>query len=373
MKNHDRKVKLPSGVVRWIEICMLTACAWVLTVMALPDYSSIEEYALQDSHTSMTDFYERAAAHSGVADLDTNVTIISIDNCTHDEIAEILDMVGECEPKAIGLDVIFYSLDNDTLLKDALKQAAPILTVPVNVGERMPSEAYINQDTLPEIKFGRAELAQELRGVPIRHYYLSVDGEASFVKQISLTAGYEIPDLEESETLRYGAREFNVVEARQMLDQDYIPIEDIQDKIILIGTINDPNDMHYTPIDNDMPGTMIHAYALSTLLSGRPVESFPTIPTYLIAMLFTAITIWLCLRVDNKPYANLVSRIIPLAIILIFIYLCYHFYNKHNLYIDFTVVLAMSASGMVCFDLYTGVPSLLQAVWRKTFKRNQNN
>ena len=155
-----------------------------------------------------------------------------------------------------------------------------------------------------------------------------------------------------------------------MLDEGFIPAEEINDKIVLIGTVNDNNDMHYTPIDNDMPGIMIHAYSLSTLISGKPVKSLPPYVIYSIALLSTFATIWLCMRVDNHPYSNLVSRIIPIGIIVIFIYICYHCYNTYNLYIDFTIVLAMTASGMLCYDIYTGVPSLIKALWRRFSKTN---
>ncbi len=346
-------------------------CAFILTMIALPDYSTIDSYAQQDSQSSMTDFYERAAAHSGVALLDTTVTVIAIDDCSHDDIGEVLDLVSDCQPKAIGLDIMFYSLDNDSLLKASLKNTASLLTVPVNVGERLSSQSFINSDTLPDARFGRVDLAQEHRYVPIRHYFLSVDGKPSFVKQLAQSAGYDTRDLEETETLRYGAREFNVISAREMLDGGYIPAEKVTDKIVLIGTINDINDMHYTPIDNDMPGIMIHAYSLSTLISGTPVKSLPPYVIYTIALLFTIATIWLCMRVDNHPYANLVSRIIPLGIIVIFIYICYHCYNTKNLYVDFTIVLAMTASGMLCYDLYTGIPSLSKALWRRLSKTIQ--
>ncbi|MDE6741300.1 MAG: hypothetical protein K2J58_03100, partial [Muribaculaceae bacterium] len=104
-------------------------------MIALPDFTTIDSYALQDNNSSMTDFYERAAAHSGTALLDTTVTVIAIDDCTHEDIAEVLDLVSDCLPKAIGLDVIFYSLDNDPQLKASLKNASSLLILPVNTGE----------------------------------------------------------------------------------------------------------------------------------------------------------------------------------------------------------------------------------------------
>lgn len=362
------RFKPTTNLARWLVIGLLSVCACLLTMIALPDFSAIESYALQDSNSSMTDFYERAAAHSGIAELDTTVTVIAIDDCSHDDIAEVLDLVSACQPKAIGLDVIFYSLDTDSLLKASLKNATSLLTLPVNVGERLPSQSFVNSDTLPAAKFGRVDLAQEHRSVPIRHYFMSVDNEPSFVKQLALSGGYDTRDIDETDPLRYGSREFNVISAREMLDEGYIPSDEINDKIVLIGTINDNNDMHYTPIDNDMPGIMIHAYSLSTLISGKPVKSLPLLLIYSIALLFTVATIWLCIRVDNYPFSNLVSRIIPMGIIVIFIYICYHCYNTYNLYIDFTIVLAMTASGMLCYDIYTGVPSLIRALWQRFSK-----
>lgn len=359
------RFNMPKGLSKWLTIGMLTVCACLLTIIALPDFSTIETYALQDSNTSMTDFYERAAAHSGIAELDTNVTVVAIDDCSHDDIAEVLDMVNTCRPRAIGLDVLFYSLDNDTLLKAALKEAAPLLTLPLNDGERLPSQSFVNKDTLTDARFGLADLVQEHRSVPIRQYFLSVGSEPSFVKQLALAAGYDIHDLNETEPLRYGAKEIYTVSAREMLDEGYFSTEDFHDKIVLIGTTNDPADQHYTPIDHSMPGVTIHAYSLATLISGNPVKSMPIWVLYTIALLFTAATIWLCMRVEDHPYSNLVSRIIPLGIILLFIYISYHCYNSNNCYIDFTIVLAMTASGMVCYDLYTGVPSLIKAFWRR--------
>lgn len=356
---------MPAALTRWIKIGILTAFACLITIIALPDFSTTDTYALQDSKTSMTDFYERAAAHSGVTELDTTVTIVSIDFCSHDDIAEVLDLVRESQPKAIGLDVMFYSLDSDTLLKASLKRAASLLTLPINDGESLPSQSFVNKDTLTDARFGLADLAQENRSTPIRHYFLSVGSEPSFVKQLALAGGYDIRNLNETEPLRYGGKEFYTVNAREMLDEGYFNAEDFHDKIVLIGTTFDPADMHYTPIDNSMPGVQIHAYSLATLISGNPVKSMPLYIVYTIALLFTVATIWLCMRVEDHPYSNLVSRIIPLGIILIFIYISYHFYNSHNFYIDFTIVLAMTASGMLCYDLYTGVPSLMKALWQR--------
>lgn len=346
-------------------IAVLTACACIITMLALPDFSSVTTFTDEYDHFCITDFYERAAAHSGVADLDSVITIISIDNCTHDEIAEVLDLTADCMPAAIGLDLLFYTLDNDHALKASLRNASPMLVLPVNVGEPLPSQAFINPDSLPLARYGRADLAQEHRGNPIRHYYLSVDSMPSFVAQTTSVAGYSIAERHAAEPLRYGSREFIIIDAKSMLDDMEIPAEDIYGKIVLIGTTHDINDIHYTPIDNDMPGVLIHAYALATLISNRPVRSLPPAVLYAIAFLFTAATIWLCMRVDERPYSNLVSRIIPLFIILIFIYISYHIYNRYSVYIDFTIVLTMTAAGILAYDLYTGIPAVVKAMHRR--------
>ncbi len=366
-----KRTNMRSGFVRWVTIGLLTICSLVLTMIALPDFSTIESIAMRDSHSSMTDFYERAEAHSGVALLDTTVTVIAIDDCSHDDIAKALDLVSASKPKSIGLDVIFYSLDNDSLLRASLKNASSFLTLPINVGEPLPSQSFANNDSLPDARFARVDLAQEHRSVPIRHYYLNVDDNPSFTKQLALTAGYDIHNLNETESIRYGAREFRVVNAIEMLKEENIPAEEFKDKIVLFGTVNDYNDMHYTPIDEDMPGVMVHAYSLSTLISGDPVKSLPPVVVYAVALLFTVATIWLSMWVADRPYSNLVSRIIPIGIIIIFIYICYHCYKAYNLYIDFTIVLAMTASGMLCYDIYTGVPSLIKTLCRKLSKNNE--
>lgn len=156
------------------------------------------------------------------------------------------------------------------------------------------------------------------------------------------------------ETICYPSQEFEIVEGISILrgEINLLDLEEIlHNKIVLLGDTHNPFDQHQTPITSNMPGIIINAHILTTILNDLYIDSTPNWVNWCIAFAVSFILSFMIVtfQANNilKSYTTFAIRIFQVLIIIVFLYIgCYIFAQWHY-YCNFAPSLFMVGLGVL--------------------------
>ena len=148
----------------------------------------------------------------------------------------------------------------------------------------------------------------------------------------------------------------------------------IKNRIVLLGDIYNPNDMHTTPYDKAVAGIYIHAHALDTILQGAYYQEIPKALLYVISiiccLLFTSFS--LALKESHKEVSGLVIRITQAVLMLLIYWIGCELYLQ-QIYFDPVVLILMIVAIPFTTDIYQGAKGLYHNIIRELKKRLKEN
>lgn len=99
------------GRFSWLTIRTATVVATaylIATILSKPfSFSLGAVSAMSSADFCITDMYQLIANGREVRTLSPDIVIVDVNNCTRDQIAETVDLIRLCDPKAIGVDISF--------------------------------------------------------------------------------------------------------------------------------------------------------------------------------------------------------------------------------------------------------------------------
>ena len=106
----------------WFRTITITLLAFVLSHSILYQITSSSLFSLQkDNDFEMSDFYNVVANNRPIRTYNSDIVIVSLDNCSRTQIAQLIERVAYMQPKAIGIDVFFsYHSEDDSILINAI-------------------------------------------------------------------------------------------------------------------------------------------------------------------------------------------------------------------------------------------------------------
>lgn len=289
------------------------------------------------------DIYSDLIKRSDNITYDENIVIITIpEKSGRKELAQALDMLAECNPAAIALDIHLDGKKDeatDSLLIEAIRKnhnvvlpgfidknndSIPFLVTP---GEEGTKEGFVNldnqddgngiirtfipyhvkdQDTLyclalEAVKLICPEKIEKLKQRGIEHEYIN------YMRDFSCYNYTEIPHF----------------------------VNEIEGKIVVLGA-EPESDTHFTPIDPKLSGMKIHAYAASTVMMEDYINRLPTwlinIITFLILGLFSFLQIFYAIRA--RKFAGFLVRLSTYIFFFTFLALGFVIFHEYSLYIE---------------------------------------
>ena len=121
-----------------------------------------------------------------------------------------------------------------------------------------------------------------------------------------------------------------------------------------MGVLNDPGDMHRTPLDAHNSGTIIQAYALNTILTGNFLNDCPTwvgeVTALIITILFAAFSLSI-----SSGVRGMFLRILQLILLYLLLYAGYWFFLERNVMVDFSRSFLMLAFTFFAVDIWNGL------------------
>ncbi|HRZ87357.1 MAG TPA: diguanylate cyclase [bacterium] len=117
-------------------------------------------------------------------------------------------------------------------------------------------------------------------------------------------------------TINYlaGVGDFTVIPAWQVINGRFNP-DDVRGRIVLVGQTNEIiHDVYPTPL-LDMPGVLINANALLTVLTGRYITMLPPLADSIIVLVFALLAV--CISYAFKPLKGFFLIVLEIAVCLL--------------------------------------------------------
>lgn len=360
-------------ILRLVGVLVIT---FLLSCFVVYDISSISFIAPMEKTSDflVSDFYQLVADERDEHTLGHQVVVVSVDNLSRQGITETIEAVNYCEPKVIGLDILFnYPQPGDSLLVDAIRNC-PRIVLPVFLGQdnsgqyTVPLTSYL-YDQLDSISKGAVNLEAESAQSVIRSFRpffrLEEGVQPNFVTkivQLSFPEAYNALCERQNvlEEIYYPSYEYEVIPANEVLEK----AEVLRDKIVLIGTVSDPQDMHVTTISKATSGVFIHAYALSTILDRNYIRTTPDWLNWMIALLLCAMFVGVDLCCYRYSVCNLFIRILQIILLYLIVWTGCQLFLAYRINVDFTRPLLMVSFGLMAVDMWIGGDSLMAYIRR---------
>ncbi len=373
-----RALSHSAGLARVAKTLIVGGVAYCLSmIMTQPlSFSLGAVSSMSSADFSITDMYQIVADGRAVHTLSPNIVIVDVNNCTRDQIAETIELTKLCEPKAIGVDVSFVEQrDGDEPLVQSFANAdnivcAELLETSKSNGDASQFDVKYRSwfaDSLGNgVTFAAANFPTIGHGGTMRNFkpwFRMTDGNEtpSFATALAMKAdpgSVKILRLRgnDTEPIYYPSVEFKVLMPGELYDRG----EELTGNVVLLGALNDPGDLHRTPLDSHTSGTLIQAYALNTVLNGHYLEQSPSWVAELVAFLITFIFIFTSLSIKTGV-RGLLLRFMQVTVLYLVLYAGYWCFIERNVVIDFSRSFLMLAFALFAVDIWNG----LYYLWTK--------
>ena len=125
---------------------------------------------------------------------------------------------------------------------------------------------------------------------------------------------------------------------------------------MIVGDINNSKDLFPVPHEDKMPGAIIHAHCVDTILEGNYIDSFPQWLNILLSVvlcyLFMLLHILVEKYIDNG--VDFIIRVVQVLMMFVLYKVGCTLY-VHNYYVDVSLVLLMIASTAFVLDICSGI------------------
>lgn len=297
----------------------------------------------------------------------SDVVLMPTDGCSRQDIATVLQTLQSLPVAAIGVDVTFpYHDSEDEPLLDAIKADPRIVMASKEDG------SYFEQELSGQgVLFGSILLDINTRYDIVRTFTPSLvgieDTFPSFEAQLAQLVQPNTCDLfpmDESSYIAYAQVKFDTIPALALLSED-VRMDEITEvlngKVVLLGDLETVQDTYRTPLQPDMPGVVIHAYILNTILQHRLINELPTWVSWLLACLVAFGFAWGLIFIKWKfdDAEGLVLRTVQIFLALIVVMIGVLAFNLGDYYINVEPIFFALAVQAVTLDIWMGIMKLI--------------
>ncbi len=354
----------------WVDVITVTLLTLLFTWLLFDsDFSgNLFGTAAEIDTPELIDLYS-ASAHQTDVPRYSNITLLSIDGCSRQEVTTALEILNGMEPRAIGVDVVFqYPAEEDDALINAIVHNDKIVMATIPYNGSYFEHALREQGT----SFGSVVFNTSSRYDVVRSFLPAVLNETDttwsfdilLARKAGATTGCFVP-YDKQQYIAYSNLMMDTLNCLELIDPsaDLTAIaERVKDKIILMGDLNALTDLHRTPIDANMSGVMIHAYMLDTILRHDIISVSPDWLNWLIALIvcFVSSVAMLYFKWAYDDAEGLALRVTQLVLMILVVVLpgvaCFWLCRW---YFDFTPTFFALAIQAVVLDIWVGIMAIV--------------
>lgn len=328
-----------------------------------------------------SDFYQSVADSRAEKVQDENIVIVPIDKLSRKDICHLVEDLALCSPRAIGIDVFFsFPMEDDDHLLEVLRKTPGVVSVmgvvPCSDNQWKVSNSYL-LDSLRDSDRGIVNMNVKRRYQVVRDFVPFYHTNRGLINHFALSLANKVAPTTATRLLEsfksdsslvmpiaFPSRDFDVIEPNEILER----IDDLKDKVVLVGALKDGQDIFLTPINDEMPGIMIHAYALATILDEQYITQMPQWSLYLlgvfIGIFFVMVKRWL------KGYLleKLLMRVFQVFMMLTITYLGCVLFIEYNFVMELSVPLTLLALMLAAQEIWSDFFSIIKYLYTKMMK-----
>ena len=259
--------------------------------------------------------------------------------------------------------------EDDSRLLGAL-QSVPNLVLPLGLASegdrfRIDDKPFF-YGQIPDVTYGAINVPTATTKSSIREYAVNFPMEKgslpSFVTALANKYDQEaVSELmsrgNKVETTAYHSREYRIYGLEEMADR----AEEFTDKVVLVGSMSDASDMHPTPINSYVPGLMIHANALSTLLDREWYRSLPRYADYVLAFAICFLIVLATVGIKGG-IRGFIVRILQIVLAYCAVRVGYSLFVDKHIVCNFSHTLLMIAFGLFAVDIWNGGAAIISMI-----------
>lgn len=325
-----------------------------------------------DGVATIHELYQKMSWRNSEHALLENPIVISVDRCSRSQVGELLEILSESDAACIALDVVYSEINlSDSVLLDGLMAVSPRL-IWAYVNEDIPSNSFFENELMDLSEPGDVSLNVESFSTPVE--YIPIYDEMSVTPIDAVIARRIAPDAYDiweqrskagqKSPIMFSLGEVEILSADDIFTNPSI-LNELDGRAVIIGMTESVDDFHPTIVNHNMPGVLIHAFSVATILSCTYPEDMPLWISWTIGGLFAILTLWVIGKIDGQPYSNLVGRILPIAILILMTYIAYQIFVKFNYLIDMSPILLFPTAVMLVYDIMFGIGGLRKWLIKK--------
>ena len=289
------------------------------------------------------------------------------------EVLDVLELVSEYQPKVIALDVFFKTPSTDSAQVLNTLSTTPNLVLPRIIRRQADGQyQYTNfsfVEKYVDTHYGYVNLNASALNDVIRDFtpwQITANGDTLFHIATAM-AKIADPDqynkLQERnkgvETIKFSSIDIPIIPYEEILygnDDEYLS-RNLTNKAVIIGDTVDLHDMYTTPLKGLVPGVLIHAHSLHTILTASYTDSTPNWLNWLIAIIISILFLFANMVVKDlwSHIGNMVMRLLQVALMFTLVFVGAYWYNHHLQYLDFSPVIVMLGFCSLSADIYDGI------------------
>lgn len=326
---------------------------------------------------TINDFYSHVADKRAVRTLDSDVVIVDIGDLDRDGIADVLDMVSLCSPRAVGVDVLFAEPhEDDSNIINALR-GCPNIVMAASVKPDSSAKdrftldltSFLMDSLAPGIPVGATNFPTVEGDRTIREFRPAYPGRTDSIASFAL-AITEIAAPDRAAALMKRDNPEEVINFCSRTYKIYTPDEiagnagELIGKIVLLGSLSQREDMHTTPVKASMTGVMIHAHTISTILSGHYFYKLGKWWNWAIAFILCFMVVSFSMFIPAK-IKSMSMRVFQLILLYVTIRYGYDLFINYSLIVNFSYSLLMITFGLLANDFWTGAEAAVAWIKHK--------
>ncbi len=384
----DKSKKKLSYFLNSLIISLLSLLFAHIIIYNLEDISSFVSPE-KSGDFQISDIYNAIADYRNVSEASQSVTVVAVDQCSRQELLDVLELVSEYNPRVIGLDVFFRVASNDSMQVISTLSNIPNLVLPCMLEKQNDNQYqrlnYSFVEKYLDSNYGYVNLNASSASSVIRDFtpYVKLSSGdtllqmATAMAQIASSTQYEILRSRNNSTeiIKFSSIDIPIVSSSDILsgdDTEYLS-RYLADRAVIIGDVHNINDMYFTPLNGLIPGVLIHAYALNTILSAAYTNCTPSWLNISIALLLVLCFIFVNTLAKEKwrRLGNLVMRIVQITLMFAMVIIGSYWYSHQQQYLDFSLVVLMLGFSSLAADVYDGLLALYFKI-KKVITKTEN-
>ena len=354
---------------RWdhLAVCaMLGLFGWLL-ILITTKIGIFDPVSAAFNDFSMTDVFFEIQNISDSVHNDDIVIVDMTELKTRDEIAQTITDIKTCHPKILGIDLIFErrSFDqlDDVALLSAIQSGDCLQIWSCKLRDFDEKEDSF-QDCLysffheeSNYKWGYTNYLQKRMG--------GVTRETSQTQRLNDSIVFSFPyllacyytgkqptkDAINERTIMYENVKFNTLKCTEVLQHKNL----LKDKLVLLGTMNEEADMHFSPIGK-IPGVKVIAYSILSYIKHGDITKMGRLSSLLLTFVLCFIGTWMGYKIEqvNSVFFPILTKIFNFCLGVILIGVALYVFVTDDYYLDLLYPLLGLAFVEDMRELYVG-------------------